>query len=157
MKYTYLLSFLLCCLTSAGFAQEKWVLIYENDAEGKAVHGTMADLIQAVREGKSARIYYRSGTPGVSKRFVEHTATVKFFTILNAPEGMQVMGQIDPIIGQTPNFETMQIELKENLEWAMIASTTGKHDTMMRNVISGEVLGHKLYECGIKWFVLADD
>lgn len=157
MKHTYLSILFLLCFYSQSFAQGTWALVYENDAQGQAVQGQLEDLVAAVRDGKSVRIYYRSGTPGVSERFVEHTALVKFFTILNSPEGLEVMGQLDPIIGQTPDFREMHIAFKENLEWSMIASSTGKHDTMMRNVISGEVLGHEFRRWGIKWFVLQAD
>ena len=135
-------------------AQHQWKLIYENDASGKAIYGELIDLIGAVQQGASIRIYYRSSGDST---FVEHTAMVKFSTILNSPKGRHVCAQIDPIIGQKPNFEEGIITLKENLEWSLIVSTTGKNDQMTRNVITGEVVNHSFRNWGTKWFVKVDD
>ena len=82
-------------------AQQGWKLVYEHDSEGKAVQGELSALVEAIQAGKSIRIYYRShGTD----RYVEHTADIKFTTILNSDDGIFVTGQIHPIIGQTPDF-----------------------------------------------------
>lgn len=149
---------LLLVLASAGnsIAQENWTLIYENDANGKAIQGELADLISAIQRGEVIRIYFQMGRASTPEFFVEHTAEVKFTTIMNAPEGTFVTAQIDPIVGQTPDFSGKQVLLKENLEWSMIASTSGNNDTMTRNVITGEIVNHEVRQWGIKWFIQSE-
>ncbi|BFP40266.1 hypothetical protein FGF1_11110 [Flavobacteriaceae bacterium GF1] len=151
MKTFPILLFLL--LFTAGFSQTGWKLVYENDAEGKTVNGDLDELVLAIQHGEPVRIYYNSKKPNDPDTYVEHTALVKFFTILNSPEGRFVTAQIDPIVGQIPLFDQGHVLLKENLEWSLIASTNGKNDTMTRNVITGEIVGHQIRSWGTKWFV----
>ena len=142
------LGFSLCSL-----AQDNWQLIYENDDQGNTISGTLDELISSIQNGKSIRIYFRMGRKDQPQIFVEHTALIKFTTVMNSPNGQFVSGQIDPIVGQIPNFEKESVLLKENLEWSLIASTNGKNDTMTRNVITGEIIDHRQVQWGTKWFV----
>ncbi len=151
MKLYIIISFLV--FSAVGFSQDGWKLIYENDAEGNPVNGDLEELILAIRNGEMVRIYYNSKKAKHSNTYVEHTALVKFFTIMNSPQGRFVTAQIDPIIGQIPDFEEEKVVLKENLEWSLIASTNGKNDTMTRNLISGEIVGHQIRKWGTKWFI----
>ncbi|GAA4274272.1 hypothetical protein GCM10022258_35680 [Aquimarina gracilis] len=134
------------------FAQDKsdWKLIYHNDKDGKTIEGKITHLIEAVRQGKKIRIYWSSQRKNDTTKKVEHFAEAKFLTVLS---DTIVFAQIDPIIGQTPSFEKQTIQLKENLEWSLIAASNGKSDTMMRNVITGEIIGHGQGKFGIKWFI----
>ena len=133
-------------------AQDKgWKLIYHNNGQGKALAGDIEALITAVRAGKKIRVYWSSQRPNDAKRKVEHFADAKFLTVMS---DAIVFAQIDPIIGQTPVFDEQTITLKENLEWSFIAASNGKSDTMMRNVKTGEILGHQKVNFAIKWFVL---
>ena len=136
-------------------AQEQdtdWKLIYHNDGEGKAIQGKIEDLISAVRSGNQIRVYWVFQRKSDPKRKVEHFADAKFLTVMS---DQTVFAQIDPIIGQTPGFDEQTMIFKENLEWAFIAASNGKSNTMMRNVQTGEVLGHKIVNFEIKWFVEA--
>ena len=63
------------------------------------------ELITCIQNGDDIRIYFRMGRPDQPNVFVEHTALVKFTTILNSSKGKFVTAQIDPIVGQVPNFE----------------------------------------------------
>ena len=72
---------------------------------------------------------------------------------MNSPNGRFVTAQIDPIVGQRPDFNKELVLLKENLEWTLIASTTGKNDTMTRNIIDGTIVDHRILLWGTKWFV----
>ena len=139
--------------SNIAFAQNNWKLIYENDSQGNTINGELSDLISAIRSGETIRLYFRMGRPDRPETYVEHTASVKFTTIMNSPTGQFVMGQIEPITGQIPNFKSEQVILKENLEWSLIASTTGENDTMTRNVITGEIVDHRQVRWGTKWFV----
>lgn len=134
-------------------AQKDWKLVYENDEAGKAVYGAIENLISHIREGRPVRIYYRMGGSKPTDRFVEHTVDAKFFTIMNSNGQTLVMAQIDPIVGQTPSFKEGTLTLKENLEWSLIVSTTGKNDQMTRNMITGEIVNHSTRKWGTKWFV----
>lgn len=149
----YISCSLFLLISTATLAQGNWKLIYENDEKGNAVKGKLSELITAIRNGESIRLYFRMGRPDEPEIFVEHTALVKYITVMNSPKGQFVTAQIDPIVGQIPDFEKEQVLLKENLEWSLIASTNGKNDTMTRNVITGEIVGHRIYQWGTKWFV----
>ncbi len=151
MKPFFMIAFLLVAI--CGFSQDRWNLIYENDAEGRTIAGNLDDLVKAVRNGESVRIYFRMGRPDQPEIFVEHTALAKFTTIMNSPDGQFVAAQIDPIVGQIPSFEEGQVLLKENLEWSLIAASNGSNDTMTRNVVTGEIVDHRQVRWGTKWFV----
>ncbi len=154
MKTQFILTFSLFLLyTVSGIAQGNWTLLYENDKDGQTVRGELSALITAIQNGEEIRIYFNSKRPERPERYVEHTCAVKFTTIVNSPDGRFVTAQIEPIIGQTPNATSGEVTFKENMEWCMIASTNGKNDNMMRNVITGEVVSHRIVQRGTKWFV----
>ena len=137
----------LCLLSLAlslqAFSQSNWKLIYHNDENGKTLGGDIESLKEAIEAGEVIRV-------GFGSRRVKHFAEASFFTIM---KDSIVFAQGRPIIGQTPNFETGEITFKENLEWSFIAGTNGKMTAMMRNVITGEILGHRVRKNEFKWFV----
>lgn len=141
---------LLSLMTSSLMAQNHWKLVYENDADGNSVAGNLAELITVIRSGEEVRLGWLIQSTKDPSWKIEHFAEAKFITIMN--DGT-VQAQIDPIIGQTPDLDELQIVFKENLEWSMIASTNGKTDRMMRNPVTGEITGHQIRKGGIKWFV----
>ncbi len=153
-KQFALLLFLFSTLTAASQEYNHWQLLYSNDENGKSLAGDINSLIKAVRNGEEIRIYWSSQRPNDPTIKVEHFADAKFLTILS---DTVVFAQIDPIIGQSPSFKNQTISLKENLEWSMIAASNGKTDTMMRNVISGEILGHGIQGRAIKWYCKKSD
>ena len=126
--------------------QSKWVLIYTNDAYGEPVYGNFQELIQAVEAGKEIRVGWNMGS---GERVVKHYAPAQFITIMDSV----VYAQISPIIGQQPSYEKQQMTFHENLQWSMIAGSHGKNDTLMRDVISGDIIGHNMYRWGTEWFV----
>lgn len=141
----------LLTLSLSGFAQDKdnWELVYHNDEVGNTIEGDIEVLIEAVREGEEIRIYWSAQSANDKTKKVEHFADAKFLTVLS---DSVVFAQIDPIIGQTPDFDLKTITFKENLEWSLMAATNGKSDTMMRNVVTGEIIGHNLVPFAIKWY-----
>ncbi|TMU50425.1 hypothetical protein [Flagellimonas algicola] len=144
---------ILLLISTFCFSQDNWKMIYENDAEGVAVQGELTELISAIQNGENIKIYFRMERKSLPDIYVEHTAMVKFTTIMNSPKGKSVTGQIDPIIGQVPDYENEQALLKENLEWALSVSSSGNNDTMTRNVITGEIVDHRVVRWGTKWYV----
>ncbi len=149
-KHLFLTVVLFVSLTTLAQDNSKWKLVYHNDKDGKTVDGKIENLIEAVRLGEQIRIYWSSQRKSDATKKVEHFADAKFLTILS---DTIVFAQIDPIIGQTPNFDSQTIQLKENLEWSLIASSNGKSDNMMRNVVTGEILGHGIGAFAIKWYI----
>lgn len=147
----FLLLASLLTLSLSGFAQDKdnWELVYHNDVEGNTVEGNIEALIEAVRKGDEIRIYWSAQSPNDKTKKVEHFADAKFLTVLS---DSIVFAQIDPIIGQTPDFDSQTIRFKENLQWSLLAASNGKSDTMMRNVVTGEIIGHNLVPFAIKWY-----
>lgn len=143
-----LLGSLLVAITSLN-AQE-WKLIYENDGEGQTIHGKKERLVSMIQAGKPIRIYFMMGN---GDTYVEHTTDVVFSTIMMSVNDTLVSAQIAPITGQTPDFVNINVTMKENMEWSLIASTSGRNDQMFRNVITGEIINHSVRKWGTKWFV----
>ncbi len=145
-------SFLLLCfgLLSTSINAQEWKLVYHNDADGNRVAGSIEELIQAVYDGKEVRVAWwsRKNEEGVSR--VYHLADAAFLTVMM---DSVVMAQIRPIYGQTPDFESYTITMKENLEWVSVGGTNGQSDAMMRNTITGEIVGHNQRKNARKWFV----
>ncbi len=131
------------------FAQD-WNILYQNDKDGKALKGNIEDLKSAIRNGKEVRIGWGFQHPTIKKVSVEHVADAAFLTIQS---DSIVHAQIRPIIGQVPDFSEGSIILKENLEWVFIGGTNGKMDSMTRNMITGEIVDHKLRTAAFKWFI----
>lgn len=140
----------LLLICSIGHAQ-KWTRVYQNDAEGKAVSGSVKGLIEAVRAGLPIRVGWSGQSPTNPRIKVEHIADAKFLTIMSDET---VFAQIDPIIGQTPDFDQQFIQLKEGTSWVLIAASNGKSDAMTTNTTTGEVLGHNQRARAIDWYVL---
>ncbi len=150
MKKLSLLILLFISISLSAQDKNNWKLIYHNDKDGKTIAGKITDLVEAVRLGEKVRIYWSSQRKSDPTKKVEHFADAKFLTVLS---DTIVFAQIDPITGQTPSFEKQTIQLKENLEWSLIAASNGKSDTMMRNVITGEILGHGQTSFAIRWYI----
>ncbi|TRX58850.1 hypothetical protein FNH22_13325 [Fulvivirga sp. M361] len=129
---------------------QNWELVYHNDTNGQAVEGNIQNLINAIRTGKEVRIAWGFQHPNIQKISVEHLSDAAFLTIQS---DSIVHAQIRPITGQSPDFDEGAIRLKENLEWTFIGGTNGKMDRMTRNVISGEIIEHKLGSSSFKWYV----
>ncbi|MEO9869127.1 hypothetical protein [Ekhidna sp.] len=140
------ISILLFLVTSyQSFSQDNWELIYHNDDLGNSISGDLNSLIKAVESGEEIRIAWgsRSGR-------IKHLAEASFITVM---KDSIVFAQIDPIIGQTPNFENGEIAFKENLEWSFIGGSNGKMTTIMRNVVTGDILGRNVRKSSFKWFI----
>jgi hypothetical protein len=151
MKSNFTLLIVLGLLLFSSSISAQWELVYENDAAGQRLAGSKANLIAAVRSGKEIRVGWVLQRKDNRLRKVEHVAAAKFLTVMS---DKHVFAQIDPIVGQTPIYADSIIRLKENLEWSFIASTTGEQESMMRQVVTGEIVGHRIGRNGIKWWVL---
>ncbi len=148
MKSTIFTILLLAAIVTQ--AQVSWTMVYHNDSEGKRENGNIGDLIEAIRNGKEIRMAWWAQSPSNPKRKVEHLADASFLTIMS---DSIVFGQIEPIYGQTPDFNDFTVTLKENLEWVMIGGTNGNSDAMTSNTITGEILGHSKRKRAFKWYV----
>jgi hypothetical protein len=129
--------------------EDGWSLVYSNDENGNRVSGDLGKLISAIRNGEQIRIGWTIEDPTNKSLKVEHSADAKFITILS---DSTVFAQIDPIIGQTPSVKDKTVTLKENIEWSFSASSLGNNDSMNINTKTGEIVDHKPFKCGIKWF-----
>ncbi len=146
MKKISILLFLVISFQS--FSQNNWKLIYCNDDAGNPISGNLDTLKKAVESGEVIRIGWgsRSGR-------IKHLAEATFITVM---KDSIIFAQIDPIIGQTPNFENGEIAFKENLEWSFIGGSNGKMTTIMRNVITGDILGQNVRKSSFQWFIKKD-
>ena len=124
-------------------------MVYANNENGNRVSGDLGDLIGAVRNGVPIRIGWTIQHPTDKSLKVEHFADAKFITILS---DSIVFAQIEPIVGQTPSIKDKNVTLKENIEWSFSASSLGNNDSININTRTGEIVDHKPFKCGIKWF-----
>src|SRR4029453_19146368 len=126
-----------------------WALVYANDENGNRVSGDLEKLLSAVRNGEPIRIGWTIEPLANKILKVEHFADAKFITILC---DSTVFAQIDPIVGQTPSIKDKTVTLKGNIEWSFSASSLGNNDSMNVNTKTAEIMDHKQFKCGIKWF-----
>ncbi len=147
MKYSFLIVILLACISASA---QQWQLIYHNDKDGMAINGDIETLKSAVRSGQEIRIGWGFQHPTIKNISVEHVADASFLTIQS---DSIIHAQIRPIVGQSPDFDNGTITLKENLEWVFIGGTNGKMDRMTRNIITGDIIDHKLSGYEFKWFI----
>ncbi len=102
-------------VTSLTEKESSWELVYANDADGNSLEGSKDELIEAVREGRPIRVYWRG-------RRVEHVVDSHFVTILSG----EVFVQTPTIRGQRPFTDPARIELAENgAEWTGLFGTNG--------------------------------
>jgi hypothetical protein len=127
-----------------------WKVIYAHDENGRATEGSLAALRAAVQSGSEIQLRWKITRSQDATHSVEHLATATFLTVLN---DHHVLAQIAPIIGQTPDFEGETITFKEQLQWSMLATTRGTHDTIMRNAATGEVTRHQTMALPMAWLI----
>lgn len=129
----------------------KWRLIFENDEEGRAVSGNKQDLIKAVQNADDIKVSWVHLISEEPLQKIEHTAEANYLTIINDET---VLAQLKPFIGQSPDFDSQHIILDENIEMALVASTSGKNNYIKRNTITGEIIAHNSGKRAYRWFVL---
>ena len=149
---TMLLS--LALLNSSANAQPSykanWVLIYENDEEGKRVQGSKDQLIKAIQNGEVVRVSWVHLISPDPLQKVEHLVEAAYLTIMNDET---VLAQIDPIMSQSPDFEGKHIILTENVEMGLVVSTSGRNNYVRRNMITGEIIDRGSGKRAYKWFI----
>ena len=96
----------------------RWRLIYEQAADGSAMRGSKAELIETIRTGARVRVYWKG-------RRVEHLVDAGFLTVM----GGEVFAQPSRIVGQRPSAEgePPSIQLAaDGSTWTTIVSTNGE-------------------------------
>lgn len=141
---------LIAVVTSVqGQSDNNWHLIYENDKEGRAVSGNKQDLIKAVQNADDIKVSWVHIVSEQPLQKIEHTAEANYLTIINDET---VLAQLKPFIGQSPDFDTQHIILDENIEMAIVVSTSGKNNYIKRNTITGEIIAHNSGKRAYRWF-----
>lgn len=92
-------------------------LLYHQNSEAKRVEGSVEDLTQAIREGKTIRIYMNLG-------FVEHLMDAGFMSII----GDNVYAQIDGIQAQRPDRTANTITLRPYARHVGLYSTQSPYE-----------------------------
>ena len=131
--------------------QSTWNLVFQNDAEGNAVEGSLSMLRTAVRKGYPIRVGWGSQSKTDLNRSVEHVVDANFTTILGQKH---VQAQIQPIFGQRPSFDEELIRFRSNF-WFMIANTNGKTPMATRNLTTGEIEDETVSNRKFSWYVNA--
>lgn len=148
MKTLFIIVFL--ATSTQSFARQNWTMVYHNDMNGNTIKGNINELINGIRNGEEVRIAWWFQHPTVEKVKVEHLTDASFLTIQS---GSIVHAQINSIVSQAPDFQEGAIKLRENLEWVFVGATNGKMDTLVRNVLTGEIIEHKLNTSAFKWYL----
>ncbi len=150
--FLLMLSLALCNSVAVAQSSYKanWVLIYENDEEGKRVQGSKDQLIKAIQDGEVVRISWVHLISPDPLQKVEHLVEAAFLTIMNDET---VLAQIDPIMSQSPDFEGQHIVLTENVEMGLVVSTSGRNNYVRRNMITGEIIDRGSGKRAYKWFI----
>lgn len=133
--------FLLIFLLSACFPSypTTWQLVYHHDKSGRSLEGSKAQLIKAVKQGKSVRIVWK-----IRENFI-HVHDAGFLTIIDE----ELFAQSDAIIRQIPEKTDIALDAENQSHWHAIFSTTGK----VRTFQSLEKKLHD-YNFEISWFVM---
>ncbi|MDX2305965.1 MAG: hypothetical protein NW226_24360 [Microscillaceae bacterium] len=130
--------------------ERNWILIYENDAQGKCLYGDKKDLIRAIQTGNEIRIYWQDYDLTNHQIRGEHSASAKFLTI---EKDHTIQAQIEPVVEQVLDFNQTKTNTQENLELSLIVSTSGKNEMISKNAQPGEFLALKTMRSGVKWFI----
>ncbi len=149
LRFAVLLIFLAGTNTYAQ-SEKNWVLIYENGEDGQALSGNKQDLIEAVQNADDIKVSWVHVISEEPLQKIEHTAEANYVTIINDET---VLAQLKPFIGQSPDFDALHIILDENIEMAIVVSTSGKNNYIKRNTITGEIIAHNSGKRAYRWFV----
>ncbi|MDW3650297.1 MAG: hypothetical protein R8P61_24700 [Bacteroidia bacterium] len=144
--YLFLLILLFSCQAQIP-TQAGWQKVFQNDAEGNAVFGNKAQLMDAVRLGYPIRIGWGSNR-------IEHVADADFLTIF---EGEEVFAQIRSIIGQAPRIDgdSLKVRFRSQNHWTKIAGTNGYSTGMMTDYFKDSLVGGGIDRyTATTWYVL---
>ena len=115
MKKCLILIFAITLLSA--HAEAKPNLLYHQNSEAKRVDGSVDALREAIREGKTIRIYMNLG-------FVEHLMDAGFMSII----GNNVYAQIDGIQAQRPDRTEHTITLRPYARHVGLYSTLSLYE-----------------------------
>lgn len=140
--------------TKKGVSQcnDDWQLIFKNDKEGKAIHGSKTALLKAVLKGYPVRIGWASRRADDTTKSVEHFTNAAFLTIANSKE---LFAQIEPIIGQNPilDGDSLAINFRERFRWVMMVGSNGFSDRLTLDALNDSIIGHRNLPTEVSWFV----
>lgn len=158
--YRHLL--LLSCLLCTVFACQKnepkaaWRLIYHHDAQGQAIAGSKAALLEAVRAGLPVRLGWGRQSSRDTSRSIEHVSDIHFLSIV---DGEDVFGQTVSIVGQAPrrDNDTIKVFFRPSNHWTMMAGTNGFTTGLMRDYLADTLVNSgRERQQALRWYVLYD-
>jgi hypothetical protein len=130
----------------------QWRLAYRHDADGRAVEGSRAALVDAVRRGGPLRLAWGLATGGTPNRTLEHTADPVF---LSAIDGDHVFVQLPEHVVQASYIEADKSRFDQpGVMWRGLMGSDGTFDAVMVDRASGKEVRRLPQRAAISWFAL---
>ncbi len=138
-----------CLVEPPSVCEQRWRLVYRNDADGNPVAGEKTHLTDALRHGRSLRMawgFRRSESPDLA---VEHVAEPVFVT---ATAG-EVSAQVPEHIGQQAYLGAGSDTYEDPaVMWRGLLSTNGRFDAAWVHRGTGETLRRLPQRAAVSWY-----
>ena len=140
-----------CVDSRAHACAPQWRLTYRHDADGRAVEGSRAALLDAIRRGAPLRLAWGlasgTGTPPV---VLEHTAEPVFLTVMS---GEHVFVQLPEHIAQSSYAQPERARFDQaSVMWRGLMGTDGTFDAIYVDRATGKEVRRLPQRAGIAWF-----
>lgn len=117
---------LMACSSVLAQANGLYKVVYEADRNGKAVSGSLEELLQYVRNGNPIRVGWELGVKSDTTFYLEHWADAGFMTIQRG----HLFAQINSIYGQGTTAPGMEpavfLTSGKPHGWVAVFGTTGE-------------------------------
>jgi hypothetical protein len=134
-----------------------WRLMYRHDAEGRAVAGSKAALLTAIRRGDPVRIAWGGAfrTPAGTMLSVEHSADPDFVTITG---GTEVVAQIPEHLAQADYAREPTSTFGAGaVIWRALFTTTGRFDAIWVDRATGQEVSRRPQKASVAWLAFAPE
>lgn len=128
-----------------------WHLVYRHDADGRAMAGSKAELLAAVRRGAPIRFAWGVLVEREGQRLsVEHVAEPVFLSVVN---GNEVVVQLPEHIAQRAYTDLARASFEDPaVMWRGLMTTQGVFDAVWVNRATGEQVRRHPQRVGLAWF-----
>lgn len=143
-------------MTKYDTSTPQWRLIYRHDTDGKALVGTKAALLAAIRAGAPVRVGWGAKFDnGGRTSTVEHVVDPVFLSIV---DGAEVVVQLPEHIAQRSYVDSSNVGFDNAaVMWRGLMSTDGTFDAVWVHRASGAEVRRVPQRAAIAWFVFQSD
>ncbi len=156
MKYIVfmiaLMTFLVSCQSKID--QGRYRVAYKNDRDGRALAGSKAQLIQAIRGGADIRIGW--GFKG-KVHTIEHLSDPIWIAVLDEKE---VIAHLDPQVLSSVDWDSLTASYADSSllqqEWRVVLSTNGEFDAVWYDRKKEKMAERRPQNHTMTWYVKGD-